>query len=109
LPTDQFVLGGPLRLSALDIGEQRGDHFVLASGGYLRQIARLPDFLGGPVLVGGWLENGSAFDDWESRTFETNITGGMIADTLIGPLFVAVSAGFHGESRFYVGIGQIFR
>jgi len=109
LPTDQFVLGGPLRLSALDIGEQRGDNFVLASGGYLRQIARLPDFLGGPILAGGWIENGSAFDEWESRAFETNVTGGLIADTLIGPLFVAVSSGFHGPSRFYIGIGQIFR
>jgi NTE family protein len=109
LPTDQFVLGGPLRLSALDIGEQRGDNFMLVSGGYLRQVARLPDFLGGPILAGGWLENGSAFDDWDSRDFQTNVTGGIIADTLIGPLFVAVSSGFHGPSRFYIGIGQIFR
>lgn len=109
LPTDQFVLGGPLRLSALDIGEQRGDNFVLATGGYLRQIARLPDFLGGPVLAGGWIENGAAFDDWASRDVQTNVSVGMIADTLIGPVFVSVGAGFDGSTRFYIGIGQIFR
>jgi NTE family protein len=109
LPTDQFVLGGPLRLSALDIGEQRGDNFLLATGGYLRQIARLPDFLGSAVLAGGWIENGSAFDDWASRDFQTNVSGGMIADTLIGPVFVSIGAGFDGSKRFYIGIGQIFR
>ena len=48
--------------SAFDIGEVRGDHYMALTGGYLRGIGRLPDFLGGPVFVGGWLENGAAYD-----------------------------------------------
>jgi NTE family protein len=109
LPTEQFALGGPFQLSALDGGERRGDNFVLTTGGYLRQVARLPDFMGGAVLAGGWLEFGSAFDDWDTATFDTNASVGMIAETLLGPVFVGGSAGSGGASRFYVGIGRIFR
>jgi len=109
LATEQFALGGPLRLGALDVGEKHGDNFVLATGGYLRQIARLPDFLGGPLLAGAWLENGSAFNSWKSATFDTNISAGLITETLIGPLFLGTSFGFDGAARFYVGIGRLFR
>jgi NTE family protein len=109
LPTEQFALGGPFQLSALDGGERRGDNFVLTTGGYLRQVARLPDFMGGAVLAGGWLEFGSAFDDWDTAAFDTNASLGIIAETLLGPVFVGGSAGSDGASRFYVGIGRIFR
>ena len=109
LPTEQFALGGPFQLSALDGGELRGDSFVLMTGGYLREVLRLPDFMGGAVLAGGWLEFGSAFDDWDTAAFETNGSIGLIAETLLGPVFVGGSAGSDGASRFYVGIGRIFR
>jgi NTE family protein len=109
LPTEQFALGGPFQLSALDGGERRGDNFVLTTGGYLRQVGRLPDFMGGAVLAGAWLEFGSAFDDWDRATFDTNGSFGMIAETLLGPVFIGASAGSDGASRFYVGIGRIFR
>jgi NTE family protein len=109
LPTEQFALGGPFRLSALDSGARRGDHFVLGTGGYLRQVGRLPDMLGGAVLAGGWLEFGSAFNDWDTATVDTNASLGMIAETLLGPVFVGASVGSDGASRFYVGIGRIFR
>jgi NTE family protein len=109
LPTEQFSLGGPFQLSALDGGARRGDNFVLTTGGYLRQVARLPDFMGGVVLAGGWLEFGSAFDEWDTATFDTNASVGVIAETLLGPVFVGASAGSDGASRFYVGIGRIFR
>ncbi len=109
LPTEQFALGGPFQLSALDGGELRGDNFVLTTGGYLRQVARLPDFMGGAVLAGAWLEFGSAFDDWSTAMFETDFSLGMIAETLLGPVFIGASAGSDGASRFYVGIGRIFR
>lgn len=53
LATDQFALGMPLRLGAFDIGEVRGDHYMALTGGYLRGIGRLPNFLGGPVWAAG--------------------------------------------------------
>jgi NTE family protein len=109
LPTDQFVLGGPLRLSAFSAGEQRGDHFLLVTGGYLHQIGRLPDFFGGPMFLGGWIDNGAAYDRWADKDFATHASIGLIGDTLIGPVFAGAGVGFDGAFRFYVGVGRLFR
>ena len=108
LATEQFALGGPFRLGAYNVGEQRGDHYLLATGGYLRQAMRLPDFLGGPVFLGGWLDNGAAFDEWHDANWASQVSLGVIADTLLGPAFAATSAGFDGRWRFYIGLGHIF-
>ncbi len=108
LPTDQFALGGPFALGAFNQGDQRGDHFVLASGGYLHEIFRMPDFLGGPVFVGGWLETGKAFNRWDDVGYVVHGSGGIIAETLVGPLFLSFSTG-SGNFRTYVGIGRVFR
>jgi NTE family protein len=107
LPTDQFVLGRPFHLGAHDHGEFRGDHYYVLTGGYLHQLGRLPDFMGGPVFAGAWLENGDAFNSGEA-TFRSNASGGVILDTLIGPVIVAGSAGFDGSWRTYIGVGRIF-
>jgi NTE family protein len=108
LPTEQFPLGRPFRLSALNTGEVRGNDYLLLTAGYLREVARLPDFLGGPIFLGGWLENGSAFDDLSAAELRTNVGAGAFLDTLLGPVIVGVSAGFDGEWRAYLGIGRIF-
>ena len=109
LPTEQFALGGPLRMSAYSVGQKRGDHFGMALIGYLHQVMRLPDFLGGPVFIGGWTETGAAFDDFDEIDMDIHFSAGIIADTLIGPVFAGISAGIEGDSRFYIGIGRIFR
>ena len=108
LPFNQFALGTPFRLGAYQAGELYGENYYLATAGYLRQIARLPDFVGGPVFVGAWLENGDAFDQWEGATWRTNASGGVVMDTLIGPVMLGVSAGFDGRWRTYLGIGRLF-
>jgi NTE family protein len=108
LAPEQFALGGPFRLGAYNIGEQRGDDYLLATGGYLRQVMRLPDFLGGDIFLGGWLDNGAAFDEWHDANWATHASVGVIADTLLGPAFAATSAGFDGRWRFYIGLGHVF-
>jgi NTE family protein len=109
LPSEQFALGGPLRLGAFSVGEQRGDHYVQGAGGYLHRAGRLPDFLGGPVFLGAWLETGSAFDAWDTADGTVHTTVGVILDSLLGPVFASYSTSFSGQRRFYFGIGQIFR
>jgi NTE family protein len=109
LPTNVFTLGGPLRLGAYRSGELRGQHYYAATAGYLRQVARLPDFMGGPVFAGGWLDQGDAFDDWDQARWRVNPGFGVVMDTLIGPVILAGSAGFDGRWRTYVGVGRIFR
>jgi hypothetical protein len=72
-------------------------------------VARLPDFIGRSILGGGWVEEGSAFDDWNSAKFDTQFSVGLIAETVIGPAFVGFSAGLDGSTRLYLGIGKLFR
>ena len=100
--------GPPFRLGAYQAGELYGENYYLATAGYFREIARLPDFIGGPVFAGGWLENGDAFDRWENATWRSNASGGIVMDTIIGPVMVGASAGFDGRWRTYLGIGRIF-
>ena len=109
LPTEQFSLGSPFRLGAYAAGELRGEHYYVVTGGYLRQIARLPDFMGGPVFAGGWLENGDAFDEWSLARWRTNGGVGLVMETLLGPVLVAGSWGFDGRWRTYLGVGRTFR
>jgi NTE family protein len=109
LPTDQFALGRPFRLGAYSAGELRGPHYYVATAGYLRQVGRLPDFMGGPVFAGGWLENGDAFDEWSLAGWRTNGGVGLVMETLVGPVMVAGSWGFDGRWRTYLGVGRIFR
>jgi len=109
LPTDQFALGMPFRLGAYDTGEIIGPNYYIATGGYLRQVGRLPDFMGGPIFAGGWLENGDAFDEWSHAGWRTNGGVGLVMDTLVGPVIVAGSWGFDGRWRTYIAVGRTFR
>ena len=109
LPTHQFALGGPFRLGAYNTGELRGPHYYVLSGGYLRRIGRLPDFMGGPVFAGAWLESGDAFDEWSLAGMRSNGGAGVVLDTLIGPMILAGSWSFDGRWRTYVAVGRAFR
>ena len=109
LPTNQFALGAPFRLGAYDAGELRGRHYYVATGGYLRRVGRLPDFMGGPVFAGGWLENGDAFNEWQAAHWRTNAGAGVVMDTIIGPVVLAGSWSFDGRWRTYLGVGRMFR
>ena len=70
-------------------GELIGNHYWVGSGGALRQLGRLPDFIGGPVFAGAWIENGDAFDDWSLAKWRTNLSAGILMDTLLGPMVLA--------------------
>jgi hypothetical protein len=108
LPTEQYELGFPLRLGAFNVGEVRGDHYVAFTAGYLRGVARLPDFLGGSVLAGGWLENGSAFNKPSELDWATHVGLGAIVETLVGPALIGMNFSFDGQTRFYIAIGRLF-
>ena len=109
LPTEDFTLGLPFRLGAYAVGELRGAHYYVGTGGYLRRIGRLPDFMGGPVHAGAWLENGDTFDEWDDAKWRSNGGAGIVMDTLIGPVLLAGEWSFDGRWRTYLGVGRLFR
>jgi NTE family protein len=107
---DSFTLGGPLRLGAYNNDELHGDNYALGVGGYLLQVGRMPDVLGGNVFAGGWVETGAAFNDWDGSAWKTNATAGIIIESFLGPIFGGISAPLKGgHVRFYVSLGPLFR
>jgi len=109
LPTRQFTLGYPYVLDAFSVGEKRGDHYAVITFGGMRRVGRLPDFMGGPVFIGAWLQNGSAFNSHENVDLHTHIGVGIVIDTLVGPVLVGTSVGLDGGWRVIFGVGRIFR
>jgi NTE family protein len=106
---NDFALGGPLRLGSFNNDQLRGDNYLLSGVGYLRGVGRLPDVLGGNMFLGAWVEAGSAFDQWDRKNWESDITGGLLLETLLGPVFFGGSVGFQGGGRFYVALGPFFK
>jgi hypothetical protein len=104
---DQFSLGKPMRLDAFAEGERRGDHYAALTVGYLHSVLRLPDFVGGPILAGAWVEQGSAFDDSSSAEYEAQLSAGVIAETLLGPAWIGYSLGTSARGLI-VGIGRLW-
>jgi len=109
LVVDRFELGSPMHLGAYSAGDLAGDHYLIATAGYLRELTRLPEFLGGPMYAGAWLEAGDAFDDRQKLAWRTNVTTGFVMDTFAGPLLLAASYGSGTRWRAYVSIGRMFR
>jgi NTE family protein len=106
---DNFALGGPLRIGSVNTDQLRGDNYLLGVAGYLRGIGRMPDVLGGSIFLGGWVEAGSAFDNWDNKEWKSDATVGLILETLLGPVFLGGSIGFEGGGRFYVSLGPLFK
>ncbi len=106
---NDFSLGGPFRMSAFRNEELRGSHFGLASAGYMRQLPRLPAWVGGHAYLAAWVEAGSAFDSRSTARWHTDAAAGLIIDSLIGPIFAGGSAGPGGHRRLYISLGPLFR
>jgi NTE family protein len=104
-----FSLGGPFRMSAYLNDELRGAHFGLIGAGYMRQLPRLPSWVGGHAYVAVWVEGGSAFQSRSAVTWHQDIAAGVIIDSMIGPVFVGGSVGPGGHSRVYFSLGPFFR
>ena len=105
----QFGLGGPFRLSSFDPDRFRGQRFLHVTGGYLRSVAQLPDFLGGPIYAMGFFETGSAYDPYDAADWHGSGSAGVVMDTILGPLLVAGAFGDESSAKFYFTLGDLFR
>lgn len=105
-----FPLGGFLRLSGLGRGELNGPHAGLARLVYYREVGQ--DTGGAftmPLYMGASLEAGNV---WQSRSAidagSLIVNGSLFAgvDTYFGLLFLGAGFSEHGDSSFYLFIGD---
>jgi NTE family protein len=107
-PAQQFTLGGPFRMPAFDRDYFRGNHFLEWQAGYLHQIARLPQLIGGRVDAIAWWDLGSAFHDFGNMQLRNAAAGGVILETLLGAMSLTGSWGEGGHGKFWFTLGRIF-
>ena len=110
-PTDNFTLGGLLRLSGLEQGQVSGKHLALLRAIYYRRVS---EAAGGlfemPVYIGASLEAGNTWQDRDDIKFDNALINGSLfggLDTFIGPLYLAVALGEGGETSFYLSVGSL--
>jgi len=100
-----FVLGGPFDLGAFYEGQLRGSNYLLANVGYFHEIGRLAEGALGRLFVGTWLDEGTAFERLETAAFHTNVSGGFVLESPIGPIFAGASVDVDGRYRVYFSLG----
>lgn len=106
---DYFTLGGFLRLSGLDRGEISGPHAALARLVYYREIGVGNGVFDMPLYLGGSLESGNAWQNRSDISLDSTLFNGSIfagVDTYLGLLFFAAGFSEHGESSFYLFLGN---
>ena len=107
------TLGGPFRLGAFERDEFRGIRTAHVGTGYLHELARLPDLVGGPIYGGIWIEHG-----WiETRILSSgarlaepapSFSAGLQADTLLGAVLGSVSIAEGSGPRINATLGRPF-
>lgn len=108
----QFYLGGPERLGAYGLNELRGNQYFLFQGGYLHDLRDLPPFLGKKVYFTAQYEIGKMYGagnvgEGLSR-LPNDFSGGVLAETAFGPIFLGGSVGDSGHRRWFFRLGRVF-
>ena len=106
-----FSLGGSQRLVAWNTNELLTNQYFLGQLGYIRELAKLPPLLGSTVDFLGVLELGKTYklpNAPSPPNLPMDVAGGLLVNTIFGPVLVAGSVGDYGHARFYFRIGRVF-
>lgn len=109
IPT--FSLGGSRQLVAWSTNELLTNQYFLGQLGYIRELAKLPPFLGSSVNLLGVFELGKTYKLPNGPTppnLPLDVAGGVLVNTIFGPVLVAGAVGDYGHARFYFRIGRVF-
>jgi NTE family protein len=106
-----FSLGGSQRLVAWSTNELLTNQYFLGQVGYIRELVKLPALLGSTVDFLGVLELGKTYklpNGASPPNLPMDAAGGIIVNTIFGPVLVAGAVGDYGHARFYFRIGRVF-
>ena len=106
-----FSLGGSQHLVAWSTNELLTNQYFLGQLGYIRELLRLPPFLGSSVNALGVFELGKTYKLPNSASpphLPLDVAGGLLVNTIFGPVLVAGGIGNYGHARFYFSIGRVF-
>jgi NTE family protein len=107
----EFSLGGSQRLVAWNTNELLTNQYFLGQVGYIRELLKLPPFLGSSVNLLGLLEVGKAYKlplGAKPPNLPMDVAGGLLVNTIFGPVEIAGAVGNYGRARFFFRIGRTF-
>jgi NTE family protein len=109
-----FGLGGLGELHAYGTNELLTNQYYYLQAGYLRELFPLPPFFGDKVYAVGSYEIAkpfalpSSYGLALSSRLPMDASGGFIANTLIGPIFLGGAVGDTDHHRFFFQVGRVF-
>lgn len=108
---DQYTAGGFLSLGGYASGQLRGDSLAVSRVGALRYLGKPAAPIGRGLYAGALVEAGNVWHrlgDASSSDLAIGTTLFLAFDTLVGPLYAAVSAAEGQGVTPYLAIGQRF-
>jgi NTE family protein len=106
-----FSLGGSERLAAWSENELLTNQYFLGQAGYIRQLLKLPPFLGSSVNAVFLFELGKTYklpNGPSPPNLPVDGSVGVIVNTIFGPVEVAGAVGAYGRARFFFRVGRTF-
>jgi NTE family protein len=106
-----FSLGGANRLAAYGINELLTDQYFLGQLGYIRKLKDLPPLLGSTIDLLGVFELGKTYQlpvGPKPPYLPGDMVGGIIVNTLFGPVEIGGAVGNYGHAKFFFQVGRIF-
>jgi NTE family protein len=107
----EFSLGGSQYLVAWSTNELLTNQYFLGQIGYIRQLLKLPPFLGSSVNLLGLFEVGKTYklpNGPSPPHLPIDGAAGLLVDTIFGPVEIAGAVGDYGHGRFFFRIGRTF-
>lgn len=106
-----FQLGGGTRFLAYGTNELLTNQYFLFQLGYIRTLKKLPPFLGSTMDFLGMLEVGKTYQlpiGPKPPYLPGDVVGGIIVNTIFGPVEVGGAVGNYGRAKFFFNVGRIF-
>ncbi len=106
-----FNLGGPTRWAAYGENELLTNQYFLFQTGYIRTLKKLPPLLGSTIDLIGEFEIGKTYqlpNGPKPPYLPGDVVGGVIVNTLFGPVELGGAVGNYGHAKFFFQVGRVF-
>jgi NTE family protein len=101
-----FSLGGSFHLPAYNTNELLTNQYFLFQGGYARKLGALSPLAGGRVLAFAGADVGKAYYLQDESHLPSDVSGGLLINTLLGPIVIGAAVGDAGHYKFFFQIGR---
>jgi NTE family protein len=109
----QFSLGGSVRMFAFGQNELLVDKYIMAQGGYMHRLLKMPPLIGSGMYGLGFVEgarvSATTLGDFNKiPDYPADIVGAVVVKSLFGPVEFGYAYGTTGHHKFFFRVGRLF-